>query len=147
VIAIDIALDALHVARTNRSMHHVNHRVDLLQADLFTPLPLSTLPAHRHDLICANLPYIPTSILEELPVSKKEPWVALHGGEDGLYPLRNLFKQARRLVSEGGMVLLEIGAEQGEAARSMVKRSFPEAEVDVDQDYAGHDRLLVVMDR
>ena len=147
VIAIDIARDALRVARTNRSKHHVNRRVDLLQADLFTPLPLSTLPAHRHDLTCANLPYIPTSTLEGLPVAKKEPWIALHGGEDGLHPLRTLFKQAQRLISEGGMVLLEIGAEQGQAARNVATRSFPKAEVEVAQDYAGHDRLLVVMDR
>ena len=44
----------------------------------------------RFDLICANLPYIPTKKLQTLPIYGREPTLALDGGNDGLDLFRRL---------------------------------------------------------
>ena len=60
--AIDISADALDVAYLNCQRHHVEDCVRLLQGDLLTPLPEPV------DLLTANLPYIGTDELEEIPL-------------------------------------------------------------------------------
>jgi methylase of polypeptide subunit release factors len=48
-------------------------------------------PRRHFNLICANLPYIPTETLHGLPVYGREPTLALDGGPDGLNLYRRLF--------------------------------------------------------
>ncbi|MES0360725.1 MAG: HemK/PrmC family methyltransferase, partial [Anaerolineales bacterium] len=60
IIATDISAQALSVARSNTIQHQVSDRVHCLQADLFPPVDC------QFDLICANLPYIPTGTLRTL---------------------------------------------------------------------------------
>jgi len=109
---------------------------------------LLTLPPELHlqpfDLIAANLPYIPTSTLAELPVSQFEPTLALEGGADGLDLIRRLLGQAPAVLSPQGCLLLEIEANQGAAAGPLAQTAFPQARVTILPDLAGHDRLVMV---
>ena len=50
------------------------------------------------DLICANLPYIPTPLLMTLPVSRREPNLALDGGWTGTVFISKLLDQSRESV-------------------------------------------------
>ena len=54
------------------------------------------LPANlpTQNLICANLPYIPTKTLKGLDVFGREPTLALDGGPDGLSLIRRLLPLA-----------------------------------------------------
>ena len=136
VTGSDISLTALEVASINADKHGVSARLKFMHADL---LP-EALPTY--DLICANLPYIPTKTLEELDVFGREPTLALDGGKDGLHLIRRLLPQAARILTPGGLVLLEIEATQGEVALSLASEFFPRANIELLSDLAGHDRLI-----
>ena len=84
--ASDISAEALKIARRNVSRYKLERKIHLVQGDLLGAF------ITRFDLICANLPYIPTHDLKHLDVSRKEPLLALDGGEDGLFLIRKLLK-------------------------------------------------------
>lgn len=108
VVATDLSLQALAVARANARRHGV--AVHLLAGDLTAPL------VGPFDLVVANLPYIPEGDLPNLPpeVRDHEPHLALAGGADGADLLRRLVAELPRLLAPGGGALLEIGPGQAE---------------------------------
>lgn len=136
--AADVSPEALQVAQQNVERHGVAGRVALVEADLLPAEPSS------FDLICANLPYIPASTLQSLPVARWEPHLALYGGTDGLDVLRRLLRLAPERLAPGGLLLLEIEASQGAAARDLARQAFPDADAQVMADLAGRDRLVSV---
>ena len=139
ILASDISFPALQIAVQNAHRHSVAQRLLCVQADLIPP-------THTYfDLICTNLPYIPTDQLKLLPVAQQEPWQALDGGPDGLDSIRRLLRAAPPRLAPDGLLLLEIEASQGKAAQELAQRSFPGAEVQVLADLAGRDRLVRVL--
>ena len=138
VIASDVSLPACFVARANVLRHIPCCQVAVVQDNL---LAVNRGP---FDLLCANLPYIPTGTLESLDVFGREPALALDGGADGLDLIRQLLDLCPHLLAPGGMALFEIGADQGEAAQQLAWQAFPTAQVNVKPDLAGHARLLVI---
>ena len=141
--AYDATLD---VAAYNVRMHNVADRVTLLKGDLLEPLPEPV------DVVVANLPYLPTDRIPTLqPEIQWEPVVALDGGSDGLDHIRRLLSQASaahgnenaRLKSHG-VILLEMDPEQIAEAQSLASEAFPDAEITVEPDLAGLDRVLSV---
>ncbi len=138
LVAVERSRAALKVACANIARYGVSQRVACVQGDLLTAL------RGPFDLLCANLPYIPTETLRNLPVARYEPWQALDGGPDGLTLVGRLLQQAGSRMAPGGRLLLEIAFDQGQAAHQWARRYFPGAAVQVLPDHAGHDRLLVV---
>jgi release factor glutamine methyltransferase len=136
ILACDVSLAALHVAARNTQRHQVAGSVFCIQADL--------LPGLRGalDLVCANLPYIPSAVLQDLPVGRSEPWLALDGGADGLVQVKRLLGQLQGRMAAGGLALLEIEASQGRAVQVLAKQFFPGRRVQVLRDLAGLERLL-----
>jgi len=139
VYATDVSPEALEVAARNCRRHGVEDRVHLLQGHLLEPLPEPV------DLIVANLPYVSQAELAQLPpeISRYEPREALDGGPDGLDHIRHLLAQAGGHLRPGGVVLLEIGATQGQAVVALAERHFPAARVEIARDYAGLDRVVI----
>jgi release factor glutamine methyltransferase len=140
--ATDISADALEVASLNCRRHHVEHRVRLLPGDLLAPLPEPV------DILTANLPYVGTNEMEELPpdVRTYEPHLALFSGTSGLDLLYSFLidlHDSRKLV-EGAVLLLEIGYRQREPLTTLVLEIWPQAKIAVTKDYAGWDRVLQV---
>jgi release factor glutamine methyltransferase len=136
VTACDISLAALRLARRNAVQHAVAGRVAWLQADLLQAL------AGPFDLICANLPYIPSAQLAELRVARHEPPLALDGGADGMRLIERLASQARSRLAPGGLMLLEIEATAGGEVLPCLARLFPGAPLSLLPDLAGLDRLV-----
>ena len=87
ILATDISSEALQVAMRNAEKHKVSRNIDFVECDL---LPIHQGNNRKIDLICANLPYIPTKSLKQLSVYEREPALALDGGEDGLELYRRL---------------------------------------------------------
>jgi release factor glutamine methyltransferase len=138
VVASDISRETLKTARKNAARHAVSGRVTCVQSQLVPP-------ANRpFDLICANLPYIPTEKLSGLKVAGWEPRMALDGGPDGLKHIRPLIDSASRSLAPGGMLLVEIEASQGAAACALAKAAFPYGETCLLPDLSGNDRLVKV---
>jgi release factor glutamine methyltransferase len=140
VTATDISPKALQIARTNAEKHHVAERISLVKSDL---LPNEKSDAD-FDLICANLPYIPTETLHALKVYGREPTLALDGGPDGLDLIRSLLAQAPRRLTRGGLLLIEIDSSHSDGAISLAREAFPNADVRLLPDPAGHDRLICI---
>lgn len=138
--AIDASALALDVARENAARHGVLASITFLQGNLLEPLPRPV------DMIASNPPYISRGELEAaLPeVSRYEPYLALNGGEDGLEAIRQLLAQARGRLKSGAAMLVEIGSSQGPAAGQLARQFFPSATIEIKQDLAGLDRLLVL---
>jgi release factor glutamine methyltransferase len=144
VTATDLSLPALEVARRNAEKHNVAHRVDFIQCDLLPPHP-DPLPTESHfDLICANLPYIPTDRLRGLPILGREPTLALDGGPDGLDSIRRLLQLAPAYLASRGLLLLEIESTLGPATLSLAREFFPDANIRLHQDLSGKDRLVEI---
>lgn len=85
-------------------------QIDLVQCDILPQHIPGLSTDHHFDLVCANLPYIPTGTLRGLPVYGWEPTLALDGGTDGLDPFRKLFDLVADWMAPGGRILLEIEA-------------------------------------
>jgi len=140
VIATDISTEAVELARENAARHGVIDRIEFRVGNLLEPV---TEPL---DLLAANLPYIDD---KDWPFLQKtirghEPKVAFLGGPDGLDLIRGLLSSAPRVVKPGGLILLEIGAYQGDDVTAIARQHFPAAQISIRPDYGGLDRLCVI---
>ncbi len=140
VVATDVSVGALAVARQNIEQHNAQNQVRLVECDLLSGVegPI--------DIIVSNPPYIPDGDISRLQpeVANYEPQVALVGGTDGLAIIRRLLEQASKLLSPNGTVMLEFNPPQSEALLSIARSIWPDAEPRVVKDLAGLDRVLVV---
>jgi release factor glutamine methyltransferase len=138
VFATDLSACALDIARQNTRRYALENRVNLIRGDLEKALPIHV------DLLCANLPYIPSHDLAHLPVSRYEPNLALDGGEDGLRVIRRFLCLSPRWILPGGRIILEIESRQGKQAEALAKMYFPKATIRCLRDLAAKDRLIVI---
>lgn len=157
IIATDISPKALQVAKQNAIKHGVEKKIEFIECDLLPsddrpqtidcPSPSTVYRPLSFDLICANLPYIPTKTLHGLEVYGKEPTRALDGGEDGLDLYRKLFAIVSNNKSNLNnlICLCEIEETQGISAPKLVHEYFDDAIVNVYQDLAGKDRLIEII--
>jgi release factor glutamine methyltransferase len=140
--ASDISDDALDVAYLNCQQHHVEDRIRLLHGDLLEPLPEAV------DILTANLPYIGTDELEEIPLDVRayEPHLALFSGPLGLDLMLRFFQELQhsQKLKEGAILFLEIGYRQHEALTSMLQEIWPQAILTFTKDFAGWNRVLRV---
>jgi len=138
VTGSDISEDALQVARGNAHRTGAVRNLRLLQGSLF-----AAVPGERFDLISGNPPYIPSAEIAGLPVDVRdfEPRLALDGGADGLELVREIAAQAASHLTLGGLLALEIGADQGAAALAILQqRGY--TEVELARDLGGRDRVV-----
>lgn len=138
---LDISEDALDVARENGRRLAPNARLRFLHSDLLSELPE---PA---DVIVANLPYVTDSEYSDLApeIRDYEPQLALTAGDKGLDVIQRLLDQVSRHLKADGLLLLEIGHNQGDAVKRMAEAMRPKPRsVGVRQDYSGHPRMVTI---
>lgn len=106
----DISIEALSVAKENLFRlfpKKLPFLVEFLISDL-----LNDLSKQKFNLIAANLPYIPSSLMMNLDKSVKdyEPNLALDGGEDGFVLIAELIDQIidGDFLSQNGKIFLEV---------------------------------------
>lgn len=120
VTMADISPAALSLALENAT--RLGARVRTYPSDLFSawqalPSPHApAVPPSPFDLILANLPYVPDG--EPLATEvQHDPPTALYGGKDGLDIIRRFLAAAPAYLAPGGLIMLEVGHDQGETAR------------------------------
>jgi release factor glutamine methyltransferase len=145
IIASDISPSALGVTRHNLHRHGLAHRVALVEANLFSAFRRQ----RDFSLIVSNPPYVSRVDLEnnlQPEVAKHEPRLALDGGLTGMDVIIKIRREVPYLLSPGGQLFLEIGADQGDATRRLFtcnsKNPLGFDQVEILVDYAGRDRVL-----
>jgi release factor glutamine methyltransferase len=142
ILATDISSKALQLATQNAMKHKVDSKITFMECDL---LPKASVTGQTPiNLLCANLPYIPTKTLHGLSVFGREPTLALDGGRDGFELIRNLMNMATSYLAPNALLLFEIEATLGEQALSLARKTFPIAQTQLHQDLTGRDRLLEI---
>ncbi len=113
VVATDLSVDALAVARRNAERLGMAGRVETRHADFFNVLDGGP-PLRRFDLIVSNPPYIADTEIPGLKpeVSRYEPRVALAGGPDGMDFYRVIAREAPAHLAVRGHLVVETGADQ-----------------------------------
>ena len=144
ILATDISSKALQVAQQNAIKHGVNGTIEFMECDLLPDQSKIVSLQSSINLLCANLPYIPTQTLRNLTIYKKEPTLALDGGEDGFDLFRKLLKAAPKWMSHNSLMLLEIEATLGKQTTELARELLPNANVQLHQDLTGRDRLLEI---
>ena len=130
VFASDISKKALEIAKTNAKKNDV--QIKLIESNIFENIN------EKFDIVVSNPPYIKTDEITKLSNQvQNEPRLALDGGKDGLDFYRIIQKNIKNYLYENGMLLMEIGYDQGQAVASMFKNSK------LVKDYAGKDRVIM----
>ncbi len=103
--AVDLSKDAISVAERNVSEYDLNDRVSLIHSDAF-----SSLHGKRYDLIISNPPYVDADSVNRLPPEYlHEPEMALGSGTDGLDFTHIILREARKHLTDDGLLVVEIG--------------------------------------
>ena len=141
VTMTDISEEALRTAASNASLNEVSRQCVFLLGDMFEALPTD----REYDMIISNPPYVRTADIDNLSIEVRdhEPKSALDGGKDGLDFYRIIAKDAGMHLRTGGVLVLEIGADQAGSVKRLLMKNKVWDNVRKAQDMAGLDRVII----
>ncbi len=137
-IGIDISETALALACENAVLCDVADLIQWRKDHLLGSIHKGAL-----DAVIANLPYIPSADLDQLPANVKdfEPHTALDGGASGISVISRLVEEACKALKSPGWLFLETGEDQArDIADTMQSQGWQD--VEVIQDLTGRDRIV-----
>lgn len=135
----DISEDAMIMCKENARnlINGKNIDVDFKIGNYF-----DTVNDKDYDAILANPPYVRTDVIPTLERQVQfEPTIALDGGPDGLDGIREIAKNALKHLDMGGLLEMEIGYDQGQAALDILKENGY-CNVSLLKDLGGNDRVV-----
>jgi release factor glutamine methyltransferase len=146
VIATDVSLDALHVARANvaRCAGVLRTSVELRHGSLLGPVPERGLRA-----VVSNPPYIAFDEAAALPAGVRnwEPSVALFSGGAGMATIAGLVRDAAQALAPGGLLALEVDARRASLAAELAATHGAYDGIRVERDLTGRERFVVARRR
>lgn len=108
ITAIDVSNNALKIAKKNAINNKVENQITFINSDMFT-----NVNNEKYDIIVSNPPYIKTNVIKNLDEEvKKEPYIALDGGSDGLFFYKKIVKESYEYLKYRGYLCMEIGFDQ-----------------------------------
>lgn len=137
-LGVDCSFEAAATARDNAERLGFAGRAAFAVGDWAAAL------GRRFDLVVANPPYIESAVIPGLPLEVRghDPHVALDGGADGLGAYRAIVGSLRGFLAPKGLTVLEIGAGQADAVRTIAHVNGFAAETA--KDLAGVDRVVLL---
>lgn len=142
VTCSDVSAEALKVAEENARLNRCKS-VKFEKSDLFSSFK-GKLGRKKFDMIISNPPYIESGVIPTLQreVKDHEPMLALDGGEDGLDFYRRITAEAHEHLHKDGIIMLEIGYDQGEAVKGLFEETENFCDITCLKDLAGKDRIV-----
>ena len=139
ITAIDISNEALKIAKKNAISNQVENQITFISSDMFT-----NLNDEKFDIIVSNPPYIRRNVIDTLDEEvKKEPYIALDGGEDGLYFYKKIIKESYQYLKYGGYLCLEIGFDQKIDVIELIENEEKYENTYSKKDLYDNDRIVV----
>jgi len=142
VTCSDLSDKALETAKGN-AISNGTKSVKFEQGDLFEPF-CGKLGKKKFDFIISNPPYIESHVIDTLQTEVKdhEPMMALDGGKDGLDFYRRIAQEAPSHLRKGGVLMMEIGYNQGEDVSKLLEETERFEKVVCLKDLAQKDRIV-----
>ncbi len=141
-MAVDLFPKTLALAARNASKNGVAARIDFMCHDVLTPPP-AALIEDSFDAILSNPPYIQNDIVPTLQQEVGfEPSAALMGGADGLDFYRAILEKWCVLLKPQGLLILEIGYDQGKALQHLAAAHGYSCVIK--KDFSGNDRIVIL---
>ena len=150
VLATDVSLDALAVARANARMLDtrgmLRATVMLVHGSLLAPL------RERQGsvgVVVSNPPYVTFEEARDLPAGVRdwEPPVALFSGGQGLEVSAQLVREAADVLERGGLLAIEVDARRASLVAECVAGVSRYRDVGVHLDLAGRERYVLATRR
>ncbi len=135
-IGVDSSRRALTYARSNAKRLGLDKRATFKVGDWADGIE------ETFNLILCNPPYVAEGDELGAGVAEHEPGEALFAGREGLDSIRRLAPAIPRLLADGGLAAVEIGASQAKAALHILQRDGLSGRVV--QDLGGNDRAVVL---
>jgi len=138
VLGTDVSNSALDVAAQNAKRLSLLDRARFSRTSGFAGIEISGA------LVTANLPYIPSGEISELPpdILEWEPRKALDGGVDGLVVIRSVVSQLEHSNAVGA--IFEVGVNQSApVARLLVDAGF--SATSIHYDLSGYSRVVAAL--
>ncbi len=140
---MDISCGALKMAQKNAELHGLSNMCEFIEGDI-----TKEMPKRKFDLIVSNPPYIPSKDIEALSEEvKKEPMLALDGGDDGLDIIRFLIGDGLSYLKENGAMLIEFGYDQGEIMDTLLRQKRDTGSIksyEILHDYGNNPRVACI---
>ena len=138
--AVDISSAAAAVAAESAVELGLTERIEVLTGDLTAPLL-----GRSYAMILSNPPYIPSADVKTLmeDVKAYEPHLALDGGADGLAIYRRLLRDAPDLLTEGGIIAVEVGIHEATDVAALMAAHPRIVRTKKLRDLAGIERVVV----
>jgi release factor glutamine methyltransferase len=128
------------MAQKNAELHGLLNMCEFIEGDI-----TNEMPKRKFDLIVSNPPYIPSRDIETLSEEvKKEPMLALDGGDDGLDIIRFLIGDGLSYLKENGAMLIEFGYDQEKEIKSLADECENISSYEILYDYGNNPRVLVI---
>lgn len=141
IIATDVSIDALAVARRN-----IERNRNLLRApvELRHGSSISPLAAERVRLLVSNPPYVAFSESEALPPSVRdwEPPASLLSGADGMAVTAGIVREGASILEPGGLLALEVDERRASLVAELVMATGNYIAVGVGLDLTGRERFV-----
>lgn len=137
VLGVDISKLALDVSNRNKEILKARN-CEFKESNLY-----SSVKGKKFDLIVSNPPYINKEDMKLLDERvKKEPELALYGGEDGLEFYRAIIEKSHEHLNENGYIAFEIGYDQGESLKEFLSNN-DYIDINLIKDYNEFDRCVI----
>ncbi len=101
VMAVDVADEALRMAKINTKLNNVHERIDFLKSRYF-----DNIPDQKFDIILSNPPCMPFH--GKLDFENKGFRLAVDGGEDGTIEMIKFLKEAKGFLKTSGLLLFPL---------------------------------------
>lgn len=140
--ASDISEEALKIAKQNSKKNKIE--INFINSNLFETIKDNKQYKDiKFDLIISNPPYIETNIIDNLDENvKKEPRIALDGGDDGLKFYKQIAKEAKDVLKENGYLCFEIGYNQRKSVIDILENNAYK-DIYSKKDLSENDRIVI----
>ena len=139
ITATDISRKALSIAKLNATNNNVEDKITFVSSDLF-----QNISEEKYDIIVSNPPYIKRKVIKTLDEEvKREPIIALDGGNDGLDFYKKIIRNAYQYLKYKGYLCLEIGYDQKDEVIDLINKEEKYIDTYSKKDLFDNDRIVI----